>query len=132
VDKKNIVNYILALIISIFLVESTIVGDARSERANAAMSKESASAAGHKTYAVSPAVKPKTLSSDDIRNIQFALFKAGFNPGRVNGRTGKRTRRAIRSFQKSKGLPITGIVDDKTWKGLYEYFPNTGNQNERS
>lgn len=59
------------------------------------------------------AVKPR-LSQDDVRKIQRALNEAGYNAGRVDGRWGLATERALRDFQESKGLEPTGQLNDKT------------------
>ncbi|MDO9464994.1 MAG: peptidoglycan-binding protein [bacterium] len=40
----------------------------------------------------------------NVRQVQSALQKAGFNPGTIDGKLGPRTKREIREFQKSQGL----------------------------
>ena len=45
-----------------------------------------------------------------IREIQQALLDLGFNPGPVDGKMGKKTRLAIRAFQKQSGLPDSGKI----------------------
>jgi peptidoglycan hydrolase-like protein with peptidoglycan-binding domain len=47
---------------------------------------------------------PKTL----VKRIQVALTGQGYNAGPVDGIVGKRTRQAIRQFQKDQGLPVDG------------------------
>lgn len=45
------------------------------------------------------------------KGIQRALRIEGANPGPADGIFGPKTRRAIRSWQRSKGLPVTGYLD---------------------
>lgn len=63
------------------------------------------------------------LSPEKAKKIQQALKKAGFDPGQVNGIIGERTEKAIMAFQKSKGLPVDGTLNQKTWNELSKYFP---------
>jgi hypothetical protein len=46
---------------------------------------------------------PKTLAA-----LQQSLRRAGFDPGRDDGRVDAKTLNAVRAFQQSKGLPIDG------------------------
>ncbi|WP_200808714.1 peptidoglycan-binding domain-containing protein [Tistlia consotensis] len=43
-----------------------------------------------------------------VRRLQEALVARGFDPGRPDGLLGPRTRKAIRSAERSLGLPLTG------------------------
>jgi len=45
-----------------------------------------------------------------IRTIQRALKKVGHDPGPIDGVYGWRTQRAVRSYQKAKGLPSGGLT----------------------
>lgn len=58
----------------------------------------------------------------NIRQVQSALQKAGFDPGPIDRKLGTRTKKAIREFQKSQGLTQNGKVDTKTWKELKKYL----------
>ena len=49
-----------------------------------------------------------------VQEIQEILKKAGFNPGSLDGRMGWQTRKAIREFQKARGLSAHGKIDPKT------------------
>jgi peptidoglycan hydrolase-like protein with peptidoglycan-binding domain len=53
------------------------------------------------------------VTSDDIRKAQTALKAKGLNPGE-DGRMDAKTQQALRDFQKSNNLPMTGVLDDKT------------------
>jgi hypothetical protein len=52
--------------------------------------------------------------SEDIKQVQKTLRDKGYNPGEVDGKLGPRTRAAIRQYQQSETLPVTGRLDDKT------------------
>ena len=51
------------------------------------------------------------LSKGDMLKVKEALKSKGYSPGKTDGVADDATRTAIRSFQKDKGLPITGMVD---------------------
>jgi peptidoglycan hydrolase-like protein with peptidoglycan-binding domain len=57
------------------------------------------------------------VTSDDIRKAQTALKARGLNPG-DEGRMDAKTQQALREFQKSNNLPMTGVLDDKTAEKL--------------
>lgn len=54
-----------------------------------------------------------------IRLIQAQLKKRGWQVG-VDGHYGTETRLVVKQFQKEKGLKVTGRVDAKTFKALWE------------
>ncbi|HAU38170.1 MAG TPA: murein L,D-transpeptidase [Phycisphaerales bacterium] len=45
---------------------------------------------------------------------QIALDRAGFSPGVIDGKMGVKAQAALREFQKSRGLPLTGAPDAAT------------------
>lgn len=49
------------------------------------------------------------------RDLQNALARAGFDPGPVDGRIGKKTKAAVKQFQRKKHLRADGLVGEKTW-----------------
>ncbi len=51
-------------------------------------------------------------------DVQKALKRAGYDPGPVDGRLGKKTKSAIKAFQKNQGLTADGIIGEKTWSAL--------------
>jgi peptidoglycan hydrolase-like protein with peptidoglycan-binding domain len=57
-------------------------------------------------------------SKDKVKEIQEALKTKGFDPGAADGVIGHKTNQAIREFQKSNNLQVTGRVDDKTASAL--------------
>ena len=57
----------------------------------------------------------------NVRAVQKALSAAGFSPGAADGRMGKNTREALKSFQRSQGLSPDGYAGLKTLKALKAY-----------
>lgn len=55
-----------------------------------------------------------------IVDIQAMFAKLGFDPGEPEGVFVAKTEDAVRVFQAEYGLPVTGIIDAKTLKFLYE------------
>jgi peptidoglycan hydrolase-like protein with peptidoglycan-binding domain/DNA-binding CsgD family transcriptional regulator len=53
-----------------------------------------------------------------VREIQHRLRAFGFRPGPVDGLFGPRTERAVRTFQKSRGLVGDGLVRGETLRQL--------------
>jgi lipoprotein-anchoring transpeptidase ErfK/SrfK len=53
-----------------------------------------------------------------ILRAQVLLERAHFSPGEIDGRMGSNTRRAIAGFQRLRGLPDSGELDEATWTAL--------------
>lgn len=82
--------------------------------------------------AAAPAAKPAARAADHPANqagatgdagllrAQIQLERAHFSPGEIDGRGGSNTARAIAAFQRSRGLPDSGELDDVTRKALDE------------
>ena len=64
---------------------------------------------------------PALPNRKETLKIQKALQRAGYFKGNPTGFYGKRTRAAMRSFQKAKGLSATGWIGPDTWKKLKAY-----------
>jgi peptidoglycan hydrolase-like protein with peptidoglycan-binding domain len=55
---------------------------------------------------------------ETVRAVQQQLLVAGFYPGPVDGLMGGRTREAIRAFQRKRGFPVTGRIDQASLGAL--------------
>ena len=55
----------------------------------------------------------------DWTSVQTRLHKLGFDPGPIDGIRGRRTTRAVKRFQESKGLVADGIVGPDTVRALF-------------
>jgi D-alanyl-D-alanine carboxypeptidase (penicillin-binding protein 5/6) len=65
-------------------------------------------------------------SPAQVREIQAALKRAGYSPGKTDGKLGPKTIRAIEQFQKKRGLKPDGIVGPATCKKLTPYGLSRG------
>jgi Putative peptidoglycan binding domain/Transglycosylase SLT domain len=54
------------------------------------------------------------LAKVQVPGVQVALYRHGYYKGPIDGITGPLTKRAIRDFQRSKGLEADGIVGKRT------------------
>ena len=57
-------------------------------------------------------------TGNDVKWVQYALNREGFNCGEIDGIFGKDTKRQVIAFQKAKGLGADGIVGPKTREAL--------------
>ena len=62
------------------------------------------------------------ISKVTPKRIQTTLKNAGFYSGTIDGKIGKKTREAIKEFQKANGLKADGIVGKQTWYRLQKYL----------
>jgi len=58
--------------------------------------------------------KPAGLHRHDIKKVQESLQDKGYYHADVDGVLGSQTREAIRQYQKSENLPVTGRLDAET------------------
>ncbi|MBM3253343.1 MAG: hypothetical protein FJZ16_03705 [Candidatus Omnitrophica bacterium] len=61
-------------------------------------------------------------SPNAIKKIQTALKNAGYEVGPIDGKMGRKTKEAIKDFQRENGLTADGIVGQKTWAKLNKYL----------
>jgi hypothetical protein len=57
---------------------------------------------------------------DGVSALQARLKNLGYQPGRIDGSLGPRTRAALRRFQSDQNLDVTGEADDATTKALLD------------
>ncbi len=56
----------------------------------------------------------RRMTGYDVGVLQFLLARRGLRPGRLDARFGAQTERAVRRFQRSKGLLPDGVVGRRT------------------
>ncbi|HSF34394.1 MAG TPA: peptidoglycan-binding domain-containing protein [Candidatus Tectomicrobia bacterium] len=54
------------------------------------------------------------MSQEQVREAQKELKDIGYYKGSIDGQMGAQTQQAIREYQKSRGLPETGQLDEPT------------------
>lgn len=59
-----------------------------------------------------------TKSNSNLKKVQEKLNSLGYDCGKADGINGTKTKNAIKSFQKAKGLTADGIAGKKTLKSL--------------
>ncbi|MCG3175586.1 MAG: hypothetical protein MOGMAGMI_00519 [Candidatus Omnitrophica bacterium] len=72
-----------------------------------------------------PAAASLTTSVEGLtyqQKIQTALKNAGLYNGKIDGKIGPASRRAIETFQRNNGLGVDGKVGPKTWAVLEAYL----------
>jgi lipoprotein-anchoring transpeptidase ErfK/SrfK len=63
---------------------------------------------------------PNKLDTERIAAYQVALERIHFSCGFIDGDQGMRTQRMLRAYQTSRGLPVTGFLDDETRAAIGE------------
>jgi carboxyl-terminal processing protease len=69
-------------------------------------------------FKVAPLTKKATLqqdmNSEDVKNLQTMLRGLGLNPERSDGYFSDKTALAVKAFQRTQNMPVTGEVDIET------------------
>lgn len=69
-------------------------------------------------FKVAPLTKKGTLkpdsNSEDVKNLQIMLAGLGLSPDRTDGYFSEKTALAVKAFQRTQSLPMTGEVDVET------------------
>ncbi len=60
----------------------------------------------------------KQAEFERILRAQVLLDRARFSPGEIDGIYGGNTGQALSGFQRARGLPVTGELDEATWRAL--------------
>ncbi|HHH38528.1 MAG TPA: peptidoglycan-binding protein [Sedimenticola sp.] len=58
-----------------------------------------------------------------VRAVQQALNRLGYDAGPADGLAGSRTRKAIRAFQRTAGVPVDGRPSNTLLRQLRRYTP---------
>lgn len=53
-----------------------------------------------------------------VKVLQWLLNENGYNAGKTDGIFGENTLKAVKAYQKAKGLTVDGIVGKNTWKKI--------------
>ena len=109
--KKVIGNMFLGTVCGCFLTFAGVSPALAKEEG--ATAEKSAVQAEKQAPKVEKVEKVKSAPSEDVLNLQKALNKAGFKI-KEDGRIGKRTKAALKKFQKQNGLKVTGKPDAPT------------------
>jgi hypothetical protein len=110
-NRKNLVGALLAT--AVLLGSVPVAGrlaDARGQMSGMSVPGPAAASAQN----LVPVAGDHAQPSDAVREAQEQLRGAGFDPGRVTGVVHSQTQEAIRKYQRVKGLPVTGELDDRT------------------
>ena len=67
---------------------------------------------------------PAIAFEDRVAVAQRRLSELGFEPGPIDGLMGRRTREAVRTFQRANALKPSGRLDAATLKALFPTQPN--------
>jgi len=60
------------------------------------------------------------INLDELQGVQQALSKLGYDPGKIDGKDGPNTQKAVREFQAHATIKIDGIVGKETRQALVE------------
>jgi peptidoglycan hydrolase-like protein with peptidoglycan-binding domain len=60
------------------------------------------------------------INLDELQGVQDALAKLGYDPGKLDGKDGPNTQKAVRAFQAHLTIKIDGIVGPQTRQGLVD------------
>jgi peptidoglycan hydrolase-like protein with peptidoglycan-binding domain len=69
-------------------------------------------------HAVQKSIPPQQLNETQIRRYQEQLDTAGFATGAEKGTITPETTAALRAYQQTYGLPVTGVLDEATQRSL--------------
>ena len=60
------------------------------------------------------------INLEDLDGVQDALTKLGYDPGKVDGKDGPNTQKAVREFQAAATIQVDGIVGPNTRQALVD------------
>lgn len=75
-----------------------------------------------------PSKPSESLDDTTVKLVQISLQSLGFDVGSVDGKFGRKTTSALKSFQKKEKLPPSGKLNPQTYlalsKRIYQKYPN--------
>lgn len=60
------------------------------------------------------------INLEELEGVQDALTKLGYDPGKIDGKDGPNTQKAVRKFQAHASIGIDGIVGPATRQALVD------------
>ena len=60
------------------------------------------------------------INLEDLEGVQDALTKLGYDAGKVDGKDGPNTQKAVREFQAAASVKIDGIMGPETRQALVD------------
>ncbi|OKH42940.1 peptidoglycan-binding protein [Calothrix sp. HK-06] len=66
----------------------------------------------------------KGSKGDLVKRIQERMTVAGYEVGRIDSEFGNSLEKAVRQLQKNTGLPVDGVIGDRTWFELSKLNTN--------
>jgi peptidoglycan hydrolase-like protein with peptidoglycan-binding domain len=75
-----------------------------------------------------PPAVDQMLARDMVQQAQLQLKVAGFDPGRADGVFDQKTSDAVRKFQASRGIPVSGLLDEPTRLVMFPGFDQAGEE----
>lgn len=112
---------ILGLAVSFVLTQAQVGVSGSSTSQTATIGRASVKKS-HRIYPLIHTLHPGSKGGE-VMTLQEKLKSLGVYSGQITGYFGPLTTKAARDFQKSKGLPATGIVGSLTRKALRETMP---------
>lgn len=67
-----------------------------------------------------------TSSQGSTKDVQRALTALKLYEGRIDGKMGPKTKKAIEEFQRQNGLKVDGVAGPRTWQKLKSYLTASG------
>ncbi len=75
-----------------------------------------------------PPAVDQMLARDMIQQAQLHLKMAGYDPGRADGVFDEKTSSAVRKYQASRGIPVSGLIDEPTRMVMFPGHDQAGEE----
>jgi peptidoglycan hydrolase-like protein with peptidoglycan-binding domain len=114
--------YFRAGVMTVGLLFTPLLGSTLFQSPAVAQNQKIIAADGRLTeYSPSSApVLQRGSTGDVVRDVQQLLRSRGFYFGAIDGIYGPRMASSVITFQRSRNLPATGVIEAKTWESLID------------